>query len=366
MEYNYILGGVAPQTPLVATQPIVSGGVVTINGMPTFNYQNIINAESSQAAIVSVTPVGAVLTLTPNTPAANSDYSFNLGQIISTQFSNEMPAPQGTYINVTTGPVAPTLTVLCNAIRTVITAYGITQPKGVFDVALTGTTTVIITATTANPILTTNTVNGSNTINTAGWLNAGNYYAASFTTAGVAAVGQYSNLVALFGTNPPLEIVQGGLPISGKTYTAFQLYVRGYGLAAPKADVTKDVYNVWVDEGDSNYAAFLLCYNAFILGYMANGLFTVIPSGITTEDTGTHTLFTVGAYTIGDQFVPGMYVQVSAVLNGGTGLPTNYYNGIWQVIGCPDTTHLLLNVPFPTGITYTSGGIIQPLVAIGL
>ena len=99
---------------------------------------------------------------------------------------------------------------------------------------------------------------------------------------------------------------------------------------------------------------------------MAIGVSTFAISGITTADTGTHTTFTVAAYTLGEQFAPGQYVQISTMVNGGTGLGTNIFNGVFQVIACPTTTTLLVNVPFPTGATYVSGGVVQPLAPIAL
>ena len=154
MVYNIFIGSTSG-TALGTTYPNVDAyGNLNISGIAPIKVKRINSGLLGGAITPSNTATDGVVTLDPGTPALNTDYSFSITQPLftlpgsNTNLNPRPTAPQSFSYNTGAYTSAPTATQVCNDIRAILKACGS------LDVVLTGSSTVILTGSTNNSIIT--------------------------------------------------------------------------------------------------------------------------------------------------------------------------------------------------------------------
>ena len=335
MTYNYFIGSTSG-TALGTSSPYVdSNGNLIIAGLPPIAFKNIKGQLSLLTASSNYTQ--GVIYLDPGTPALNTDYSFWLTQPLNTTPGSttnlDAKPTTSTYIPYNTGAYtsAPSATQVCNDIRKLLASYG------VLDTANTGTATVVITATAVNPVIT-------------GFAATGSSMTVTQHTTGVQSVGYYQNMVDV-GLNVARTGIIGA-PVSGHTYSqsTFTVSVSGVPLAAMKT-INDDIYNIFVDEADSNYAAWVVKWNALTVNCQPVDA-TQAVSALETDNSGAWTKCTITS-TLG--LAVGGFVTLS-------GFATHTScNGIFRIVDVSSSTKFSIAVAW-AGSTDT--GTVQPLAPV--
>jgi hypothetical protein len=177
-----------------------AGGTVTITNSPPFGYEGI----SSLVRTASVAETLQITTLTP-TAAATSTYSG-----IVTQYDIATNKTLTGRFSYTTAASGDTATTIGNAIRSELNQF---VNAGALKVALTGTTTVIITALTRYPIFTVTLT------------QLGGGLTQSTGTAGVQSVNLAADVLLAYS--------KAGLPAPTLTGASYTSYAYRYATAGP-------------------------------------------------------------------------------------------------------------------------------------
>ena len=216
---NIVLNAIAAS----AADLDVAGGSITIGGY-AFPWKKLFSAEKKTA----VTSAGGAITLTPATVSAGLEYSVIFKQYVAGSLKE-------VYVAYT-AVAGDTPQIVCDALRTVTSAH---VNSGSLDVALSGSTTCIVTSTATNPVI---SVGGQQNLTP------------SAATAGTAGVNEGATLIDA----GVVDSFDGDLPLVSAEYTSYEL-----GLKLPKGDggfngQTSDQeikLNLYLDEAATNFAA---------------------------------------------------------------------------------------------------------------
>lgn len=230
-DINLILNTIAA----TAADLDAEGGVVTIK-----EYSFPWRSAQSAVKTLGVTGAGAALTITlTGSPAVSTEYAFYLTQ----EVDGDLVSERISWSSPENGTV--TITDICDGWRSVLNAH---IGAGRFDVAVSGTTSLVITSTAANPIITASSP--------------------AFAGLGFSAPAAFPASVGTEGVNEGADLLAEGivdsftstdLPVSGKKYTQYAFALRlpkGHGGFNGQTSDQEVTLNVYLDDSlGANYTA---------------------------------------------------------------------------------------------------------------